>query len=68
MRIEVLINKVLQCEGIMEEYEDDIIQHYTGEDETDSYIQICTNVSKLCQGKKYSPSVDVNDHSFSDEL
>lgn len=36
----------------MEEYEDDIIHHYTGEDEIESYVQICTNVSKLCKKQK----------------
>lgn len=52
----------------MEEYEDDIINHYTGEDETESYVQICTNVSKLCKKEKNnSPSVNSESHS-TDEL
>lgn len=57
---------LLQCEGIMEEYEDDIIQHYTSEDEIDSYIQICRNVSKLCKSEeKTSANADTRSN---DEL
>lgn len=51
----------------MEEYEDDIIKHYTSEDETDSYIQICTHVSKLCKKEKGNPSLNTENHPI-DEL
>lgn len=54
----------------MGDYEDNIIQHYTSEDdETPSYIQICTNVAKLCKKEKNNTASDVDSESHSnDEL
>lgn len=44
----------------MEEYEEDIIQYYTGENETDAHLQICTIVAKLCK-REIDPSATSRD-------
>lgn len=48
----IICNFLLQCEGIMEEYEDEIIQHYVSGDDTDAYIKICRDATTLCQKER----------------
>lgn len=50
-------NSMLQCEGLLEDHEDDIIQHYV-KNSTDIDIRICSLEAKLCSKTLPDPNDD----------